>query len=265
MAEVYPSDNELLNILNDDESGVEYIPTGTAPYYLHFRKLLWRLLLVAKRGNDFRVFDEGGLDVGIKSGKFWAGDDLVEYGGGSLITLADDKESIYIYIDWLGNIVSTEYAGFPDMASIVHVRLAVVSTSGGDITSIVDVRDHHSISLPSGGAGSGGGGVVVEAHVADDTLTAAESGSVHTNRGATGMITLTLPEAAPAGTMFIVAVQEMQPIAVDPGMSAIRDSNGQATGKYKWADYIGDSIKVIADGNGDWVSVGQTGSWVEES
>jgi hypothetical protein len=45
MAEVYPSDSELLNLQSDSETGVEYIPTGTAPYYLHFRKLLHRLLL----------------------------------------------------------------------------------------------------------------------------------------------------------------------------------------------------------------------------
>ena len=51
MAEVYPSDNDLLNITGDSETGVEYIPTGTAPYYIHFRKLLYRLLLAARRGN----------------------------------------------------------------------------------------------------------------------------------------------------------------------------------------------------------------------
>ena len=49
MTEVYPSDNELLNLQSDAEMGVEYIPTGTAPYYLHFRKLLYRLLLGARR------------------------------------------------------------------------------------------------------------------------------------------------------------------------------------------------------------------------
>ena len=69
MAEVYPSDSELLDLLADSETGVEYIPTGTAPYYLHFRKLLYRLLLATKRANDFRVYDEGGLSVGIKPGR----------------------------------------------------------------------------------------------------------------------------------------------------------------------------------------------------
>jgi hypothetical protein len=69
MAEVYPSDSELLNIVSEAETGVEYIPTGTAPYYLHFRKLL----LASRRGNDLRVFDEENLGIGVKAGKFWVG------------------------------------------------------------------------------------------------------------------------------------------------------------------------------------------------
>src|SRR3972149_7305067 len=100
MAEVYPSDNELLNIQSDDETGVEYIPTGTAPYYLHFRRLLYRLLLATSRANDLRVYDEGGLDVGVKSGKFWLGTELLSYPGSSGNTLADDKPNIYIYLNF---------------------------------------------------------------------------------------------------------------------------------------------------------------------
>jgi hypothetical protein len=79
MAEAYPSDNELLNIQADSETGVEYIPTGTSPYYLHFRKLLYRLLLASRRANDLRVFDEGELDIGVKAGKFWLGTKLVPF------------------------------------------------------------------------------------------------------------------------------------------------------------------------------------------
>ena len=60
MTEVYPSDNTLLNLTSESETGVEYIETGKAPYYLEFRKLLSRLLLATKRANDLRVFDEGG-------------------------------------------------------------------------------------------------------------------------------------------------------------------------------------------------------------
>jgi len=60
MAEIYPSDSDLLDLLSEFETGVEYIATGTAPYYLQFRKLLYRLLLSTRRANDFRIYDEGG-------------------------------------------------------------------------------------------------------------------------------------------------------------------------------------------------------------
>ena len=93
MAEVYPSDNSLLGLLSDAETGVEYIPTGTAPYYLHFRKLLYRLLL-ASRGTP-AVFDEGGLNIGVKPGKYWIGT-LVSYPGSAGNVVADNKASIYV-------------------------------------------------------------------------------------------------------------------------------------------------------------------------
>jgi hypothetical protein len=261
MAEVYPSDNELLNIVSEAETGVEFIPTGTAPYYLHFRKLLYRLLLASKRANDLRVFDEGGLDVGVKSGKFWVGTELVSYPGSSGNTLADDKTNIYVYLDSQGNLVTNEYSGFGDMASSPHIRLAVVTTSGGDITSIVDARDHHSISMPSAGVGN----KTIEAHTSGDTLTEAESGSVHTNLGATGTITLTLPASATAGTVFTFAVQAAQQLRVDPGAATIRDNCGQTADKYKWADAIGECLTLVADANGDWVTIAKNGTWSEEA
>ena len=262
MAEVYPSDNELLNIQSDDETGVEFIPTGTAPYYLQFRKLLYRLLLAAKRANDLRVFDEGELDVGVKPGKFWSGTELISYAGSSGNGLADDKENIYIYLDSSGTLVTDEYDSFPDMATTPHVRLAIVSTSGGDIDSITDCRAGHNISVPYG---SGGLKKKIEVHTEDDTLTASESGSVHSNIGATGTVTLTLPDAPVAGTFFTFAVQSANELRIDPGTAAIRDDSGQTAGKYKSADTIGECICLAADSNGDWITIAKNGTWSEEA
>jgi len=262
MAEVYPSDNELLNIQSDSDSGVEYIETGTSPYYLQFRKLLYRLLLAVKRANDLRVYDEGGLDIGVKSGKFWLGTESVSYGGSSGNTLADDKENIYVYLDSAGNLVTNEYNSFPDMASTPHIRLAVVTTSGGDIESITDSRAGHNFVMPYE---AGGVRKTIEAHTSDDTLTAAESGSVHSNLGATGTVTLTLPASAPAGTVFTFAVQAAQELRIEPGSATIRDDSGQTADKYKSADAIGECISLIADSNGDWVTIAKNGTWTEEA
>lgn len=262
MSEVYPSDNELLNVTSDTETGVEYIATGTAPYYLHFRKLLYRLLLATKRANDLRVFDEGGLDIGVKPGKFWPGTQLVSYQGSSGNTLADDKENIYVYLDSSGSLITNEYSGFPDMATVPHIRLAVVTTSSGDITSIVDARGHHNVMMPYG---AGGVKKIIEAHTTDEALTAAESGSVHSNLGATGAVTLTLPTSAPAGTVFTFVVQAAQELRVDPGTATIRDDSGQTADKYKAADAIGECLTLIADANGDWATIAKNGTWIEET
>ncbi len=262
MAEVYPSDNELLNMQSDDETGVEYIPTGTAPYYLHFRKLLYRLLLATRRANDLRVYDEGCLDIGVRAGKFWLGTELVSYAGSSGNTLADDKANIYVYLDSAGSLVINEYSDFPDMAATPHIRLATVTTSGGDIDSIIDCRFGHNFVMP---CGAGGVKKTIEAHTSDDTLTAAESGSVHSNLGATGTVTLSLPASVPAGTVFTFAVQAAQELRVDPGSATIRDDSGQTADKYKSASVIGASLSLVADSNGDWATIAKNGTWTEEA
>ena len=261
MAEVYPSDNELLNIQSDSETGVEYIPTGQSPYYLQFRRLLYRFLLAVKRANDLRVYDENGLDIGVKAGKFWLGTNLVSYAGSSGNTLSDDKANIYIYLDSNGNLITSEYSSFPNMAATPHIRLAVVTTSAGDVTSIVDSRVGHNFVMPYE---AGGVKKTIEAHTIDDTLTVAESGSIHTNLGAVGIVTLTLPALAPAGTVFTFAVQAAQELRVDPGTATIRDDSGQTVDKYKSATAIGACLTLVADSNGDWATIAKNGTWTEE-
>jgi hypothetical protein len=261
MSEVYPSDNELLNLQYDSETGVEYIATGKAPYYLEFRKLLYRLLLATQRANDLRVYDEGGLNIGVKAGKFWLDTTLVSYSGSSGNTLADDKANIYIYLDSSASLVIDEYTTFPDMATTPHIKLAIVSTSGGDIDSITDCRAGHNFVMPYG---AGGVTKVVETHTGSDTLTAAESGSIHSNFGATGVVILTLPDTAPAGTVFSFAVQSAYELRIDPGTATIRDDCGQTAGKYKSANAIGASLCLAADSGGDWMTIAKNGTWTEE-
>ncbi|MCK5270189.1 MAG: hypothetical protein KAJ46_05360 [Sedimentisphaerales bacterium] len=179
MSEIYPGDNSLLNLADEAETGVEYIETGKAPYYLEFRKLLYRLLLATKRANDLRVFDEGGLDVGVKAGKFWFGSTLREYTASSGNTLADNKANIYIYINSAGTLILTEYTAWPS-AGTFHIRLAQVTTSGGDITAIVDMRGSELFTQPITGGNcadygsSGSVSVIFKA-----TLTAGSTVQVH--------------------------------------------------------------------------------------
>lgn len=260
MAEVYPSDSELLNLMSELETGVEYIPTGTAPYYLHFRKLLHRLLLATKRANDLRLYDEGGLVFGVKAGKFWDGNTLVEYVGSSGNVLADNKSGIFVYLDNAGGLHFTDYVMFPDQGTSNHVRLAKISTSGGDITSLVDYRDQHSIAMPDKN------NVIVEDHTATDQLEHKESGSVHTNKGATGSITINMPSFSLAGTTFTICVVEAYEIKLHPtGNILLFDSGSVSINKDIYSGTIGDSVTIVMNEDGNWMVAALRGSWVQEA
>jgi len=105
----------------------------------------------------------------------------------------------------------------------------------------------------------------IEDHTADDTLKENESGGVHSNLGATGTVTLTLPASASKGIHFRFAVQSAQELRIDPGTATIRDSSGQTADKYKTADAIGECIHIIADASGDWQTISKYGTWSEEA
>ena len=105
----------------------------------------------------------------------------------------------------------------------------------------------------------------IEAHTGDDSLLENESGSVHTNLGASGAVTLTLPTSPTKGTQYSFAVQAAQELRIDPGAATIRDDSGQTPDKYKTANAIGECITLIADENGDWETIDKHGTWTEEA
>ena len=119
------------------------------------------------------------------------------------------------------------------MATTPHIRLAIVSTSGGDIVSITDCRGGHNIVVPYA---AGGIRRSIEAHTTNDALTMAESGSVHTNLGgdrhgdahaSRQCCSRVLNSPSPC--------RQHAELRVAPGTAAIRDSSGQTAGKYKSA------------------------------
>jgi len=224
---------------------------------LHFRKLLYRLLLSTRRANDFRVYHEGGLVYGIKPGRFFNGVKVVEYAGSSGNVLADDS-LFYIYLDSTGTIQFKESDYWHDPIG-PEVWLAEVTTSNGDITSIVDCRDVHSMSMPFIDR------PIVEAHTANDQLSSSESGSIHTNRGATGPVTIFMPNYHVAGSRFTVSVQAAQELRIDPVAAVIVDESGVRVSKYKSCSTVGAFMTVVDDGDGNWMVTGKSGTWVEEA
>lgn len=108
---------------------------------------------------------------------------------------------------------------------------------------------------------------VVEAHTAGDTLTAAESGSVHTSTGATGTITIVLP-AATVGQWFTFVVGAAFELRIDPNTTqtiGLPSSNAQqAAGKYIVADAVGEYVNLLCATAGTWDVVGYVGTWTVE-
>jgi len=104
---------------------------------------------------------------------------------------------------------------------------------------------------------------VIEHHTADDTLTKEECDFIYTNLGASGTITLTLPQDAYAGCRFRFVVMAPFEMRIDPGAAGAVYINGakQTDNKYIWADDEGESVLLAADGNGDWAAMYATGTW----
>ena len=107
----------------------------------------------------------------------------------------------------------------------------------------------------------------VTTHTANAALTAAMSGSVHTNAGATGAVTLALP-AATVGLEFFFGVRAAQALRIDPnGTETISlPSTGVpgAAGKYITAAAVGETVHVMCVAAGSWAVMGYTGTWTAE-
>jgi len=107
----------------------------------------------------------------------------------------------------------------------------------------------------------------LEAHTAGDTLTAAETGSVHTNTGAAGTITLILP-AATVGLEFYFYVGAAQELRLDPNgtetISLPSTGVAGAAGKYLSADAVGETVHLLCGKAGTWSVMGYTGTWTAE-
>lgn len=107
----------------------------------------------------------------------------------------------------------------------------------------------------------------VTAHTADAALTAADSGSIRTNAGASGTVTLTLP-AAVVGLEYFFGVRAAQALRIDPsGNETISlPSTGVpgAAGKYLVADAVGETVHLMCVAAGTWAVMGYTGTWTAE-
>jgi hypothetical protein len=249
----YPADADIQDYLED--RGLEVVPENAVPYTEDFRKFVWGIINQLDWARTLAVYCATSTTFNIAGGKYvWKGE-IKTYTPGSSID-PTDNDTTYIWVkpdNTIGSVV--DGTGWP---ATEHIKLAEIDVDpDGVITAVRDRRaDGFLQYLPK---------TIIEAHTADDTLTLAENGSIHTNLGASGAVKLTLPASSLAGTIFTFAVQTAQELRVDPGSKTIRDTSGQTADKYKVADAIGECLTLVADSNGDWMTIAKYGTWTEES
>lgn len=124
------------------------------------------------------------------------------------------------------------------------------------------------MSIPGGQSLNGRAYFGAEDLTAGATLLAAENGTVHTNKGASGAITLALP-AAVVGMRFDFYVNAAQELRIDPSGTetiALPSSGAQgAAGKYLSADAVGEWVSLRCMETGKWSVIGYFGTWTAES
>ncbi|MFB3894137.1 MAG: hypothetical protein ACE15C_19205 [Phycisphaerae bacterium] len=158
MAEMYPSDGALnaLSGTSDAQQEVLFIAAGESPYYTSFYKMQQRLLEVARRAGDLRVFKDGELTFGVRAGRFMDGAIARAFAGAAAQALADNAVN-YIYLTAAGTLVVNSSA-FPSPADTPHIPLATVATGTAsaagvagkyDFADIVDYRGRAIYTVPS--------------------------------------------------------------------------------------------------------------------
>jgi len=93
------------------------------------------------------------------------------------------------------------------------------------------------------------------------TILDTDSGTMFTNNGAAGTVTLTLPTAA-AGLTYVFVVKETQTLdIVRAGSDVIYDNNGTTTSTHVSSNAAGRVIRLTAIAAGIWVTESIVGSW----
>jgi hypothetical protein len=146
MTERYPSDAALLALESDSHTGVEYIPTGKTPYFLEFRKLIHRLLDASRRANDLRVFADGDLTLGIRSGQCVIDNTVIDFAGTSAVAVTNNAVT-HLWLDAAGDVQSSTTSLPTDRSTFLP--LASITTSAGLITQITDLRGQALWHIPT--------------------------------------------------------------------------------------------------------------------
>lgn len=141
-----------LNGTIDSRTGLPYLadgirPTDSPSYREQYDRREERLNRIIDASNNLRFACVGsGLGFGVWSGFYKLGGAFKTFGGLASGTLTDDATN-YVWID-SANTVQQDTAAFPTSA-VDHYRIAIVTTSGGVITAVQDVRGYQVHVVPT--------------------------------------------------------------------------------------------------------------------
>lgn len=110
-----------------------------------------------------------------------------------------------------------------------------------------------------------GGTLEPRNHKVDYRLSNAETGTIHTNRGATATVVFYLPQNPPHGTEFTFSICVTYQITIVPGYATIFASSTAASNKHYRAAVIGDSMHLVSDKNRNWIVISQFGTWTRQT
>jgi len=224
MTENYPTDAELngLSGTTDAEQEVLYVATGESPYYTSFYKMLFRLLDMARRAGDLRVYKDGALTFGVRPGRYFNGDTAVNYAGATAQALTNNQTN-YIYLTAAG-VLTVNTTGFPLPSVTPHIPLATITTSAGEYSindgDIVDYRGRAFLHA--------------RAHVVTDT-TPSLGGDLDVNGHKITSIANTNVEIEPDGTGGV----KLGSGATASGDYAVAEGASTAAGGYSHAEGAG--------------------------
>lgn len=159
----------------DSDTDFRHHAVGESTYYHEGYRQRHRVLTVLKLPNRLRVYKDGALSFGVRSGVIADGDAVYAFAGVSAQPLTNGQTN-YIYLRIVGAAatLTVNTTGFPSPSATPHVPLATIAPAGGGYAAddIVDCRGRSALRLldamtaANANALVGGSAVTLHTHAA---------------------------------------------------------------------------------------------------
>lgn len=191
---------------------------------------------------------------------------------GSVVPLAPGTSTYVLTSNGTGEAPSWQAAAGGSVEGLAADLAAVTSTQATG--SLIVVNSDGATTLAPGAAGLplvsagtglpptwGGQLLVYEAHTAEDTLTDAESWSIHSNAGASGALQLGHPASRPVGWTVTLKVEAAQELRFLVGSADILMSGGLISSvNYLSSSQVGAYLVLTWNGT-KYISTSEGGLW----